>query len=78
MKLPKMITLITVLSLTGYYLVMTGSTSAQSASSRIGERPALEAHINQSDIENGAIRFKKLLEIGGVMHGVVLKWNEKK
>src|SRR5262249_49055713 len=31
---------------------------------RIGERPTLEAHVNESDIENRAIKFKKLLEIG--------------
>jgi hypothetical protein len=74
MKLPKTITLVTVLSLTGYYLVMTHSTSAQSAGSRIGERPALEEHINQSDIENGAIRFKKLLEIGEEIFAA--RWNK--
>ena len=37
---------------------------AQNASSRIGEKPALEEHVNESDIENRAIKFKKLLEVG--------------
>jgi cytochrome c peroxidase len=40
------------------------SVSAQAPSVRIGERPALEEHVNQSDIENNAIKFKKLIEIG--------------
>lgn len=74
MKLPRIITLVIVLSLTGYYLVMTHSTSAQSVTSRIGERPALEEHINQSDIENGAIGFKKLLEIGEEVFAA--RWNK--
>jgi cytochrome c peroxidase len=37
---------------------------AQNSSSRIGEKPALEEHVNESDIENNAIKFKKLLDIG--------------
>src|SRR5262249_1720328 len=41
-----------------------GRTQAQSGSTRIGEKPALEVHINESDIENNGIKFKKLLEIG--------------
>src|SRR5712691_11565786 len=40
------------------------SARAQNAPTRIGERPALEEHINQIDIENGRIIFNKLLEIG--------------
>lgn len=40
---------------------------AQSGSSRIGEKPALEVHINESDIENNGFKFKKLLEIGEVI-----------
>jgi Di-haem oxidoreductase, putative peroxidase len=32
--------------------------------SRIGERPALEEHVNQIDIESGKIKFDDLLEIG--------------
>ncbi len=38
--------------------------SAQSPSSLIGDRPALEKHVNQTDIENGAIGFNQLIEIG--------------
>jgi cytochrome c553 len=38
--------------------------TAQSRSPLIGERPALEEHIKQTDIENGAIEFKRLLRIG--------------
>lgn len=38
--------------------------TAQNPSPVIGERPALEEHVNQADIENGAIRFNQLLEIG--------------
>jgi cytochrome c peroxidase len=38
--------------------------TAQRPSPIIGERPALEEHINQADIENGAIEFKRLLDIG--------------
>ena len=38
--------------------------TAQNSSPHIGERPALEEHINQIDIENHAIEFKQLLEIG--------------
>src|SRR5262249_51257072 len=37
---------------------------AQNPSTQIGERPALEEHVNQADIENGAITFSRLLEIG--------------
>jgi len=33
-------------------------------SALIGERPALQEHVNQADIENGATRFNQLLEIG--------------
>lgn len=38
--------------------------SAQSSSSQIGERPALQEHVNEADIENGSIKFSKLLDIG--------------
>lgn len=40
------------------------SAEAQSQSPALGERPALEAHISQAEIESGAIRFNNLLEIG--------------
>ena len=38
--------------------------SAQQSARCLGECPALEDHINQSEIENGAIKFKKLIELG--------------
>src|SRR5437870_2774440 len=38
--------------------------TAQNTLAFIGERPALEEHVNQADIENGAIEFKRLLDIG--------------
>jgi Di-haem oxidoreductase, putative peroxidase len=37
---------------------------AQRPSPLIGERPALQEHVNQADIENGGIKFNQLLEIG--------------
>ncbi len=40
---------------------------------RIGERPALEAHVNQAEIENGAIGFERLLEIGEEIFAA--RWN---
>jgi len=38
--------------------------SAQAPSPKIGERPTLEEHIKQADIENSAIDLKHLLRIG--------------
>ncbi|HEY3135319.1 MAG TPA: di-heme oxidoredictase family protein [Blastocatellia bacterium] len=41
------------------------SAAAQNPSATIiGERPTLDAHINEADIESGAIKFKDLLDIG--------------
>jgi hypothetical protein len=37
---------------------------AQDPPTRIGERPALEEHVNQIDIESGKLKFDDLLEIG--------------
>src|SRR3989442_8069414 len=49
----------------GCFCVVRGRfVTAQNPSPPIGERPALQEHVNQSDIENGAIRFNQLLEIG--------------
>jgi hypothetical protein len=63
MRLLKVSSIIFVFALT---LFLTGNhvLFAQNPSSHIGERPALEEHINEADIENGSIKFKKLLEIG--------------
>jgi len=41
--------------------------------SRIGERPALEEHVKQIDIEAGKIRFDDLLEIGEEIFAA--RWN---
>lgn len=40
---------------------------------RIGERPALEEHVSQTEIENGAIGFERLLEIGEEIFAA--RWN---
>jgi hypothetical protein len=60
----KMLCLILFLGLTIPVLFRTQMASAQDPPSRIGERPALEAHVNQNDIESGEIEFDDLLEIG--------------
>jgi len=39
-------------------------TEAQRGGVRFGERPALEAHLEQADIESGRISFEELLQIG--------------
>ncbi|HXG67947.1 MAG TPA: di-heme oxidoredictase family protein [Blastocatellia bacterium] len=51
-----------------------GAASAQSPSTRIGEQPALAEHISQADIESGAFKFKKLLEIGEAIFAA--RWNK--
>ena len=38
--------------------------TAQNSSLHIGERPTLEEHINQADIDGRAIEFKQLLDMG--------------
>ncbi|MGH9764802.1 MAG: di-heme oxidoredictase family protein, partial [Blastocatellia bacterium] len=64
MRLVKLLAILCSLT-PGIYLVLDRSTAnAQQPAPRIGERPALEQHINQADIEAGTIKFKKLLEIG--------------
>src|SRR5438128_1796220 len=74
MKLSKLATLTFVLSPLIYCLASKGTTSAQVGSRSIGEGPALEEHINQGDIESGAIKFKKLLEIGEDIFAA--RWNK--
>src|SRR5436189_1224236 len=63
MKRSKVITLLFILAFTAYFHVIKAA-HAQNATTAIGERPTLEQHINESDIENGSIKFKKLIEIG--------------
>ncbi len=74
MRLSKLIALIIVLALVLYWLAINRVASAQNDTTRIGERPALEEHINQGDIESNAIRFKKLLEIGEEIFSA--RWNK--
>jgi hypothetical protein len=62
MKLLKVVTLIAAALAMIYFARSNDVVRAQAT--RIGERPALEAHVNESDIENGLIRLKKLLELG--------------
>jgi hypothetical protein len=62
MKLLKVVTLIAASLAMIYFARSNTVVSAQTT--RIGERPALEEHVNESDIENGLIRFKELLELG--------------
>jgi hypothetical protein len=50
------------------------SAGAQNPTSAIGERPALEQHVSQADIEAGAIKFKNLLEIGESIFAT--RWNK--
>ena len=64
MRLMLLKSLLIVLVIAGCCVVRSRFVTAQSHSPVIGERPALEEHINQTEIENGAIEFKRLLRIG--------------
>ena len=64
MRLLKVIALSSVLPLVTFVVIGGKAVTAQNTSSGIGERPTLEQHINEADIENGAIKFKTLLDIG--------------
>ncbi|HKP86997.1 MAG TPA: di-heme oxidoredictase family protein [Blastocatellia bacterium] len=64
MKKNQLAALSFVFLLASFFAVKERAVEAQSSSSRIGEKPALETHVNESDIENGGIKFKRLLEIG--------------
>src|SRR5262249_10629708 len=64
MRLLKILCLIPFLVLTTLFLFQDRMASAQDPPLSIGERPALEEHINQIDIESGKIKFDDLLEIG--------------
>src|SRR5215813_12875267 len=63
MRLYKFVLIALVLS-TLFFSFRSRAVHAQNPSTQIGERPALEEHVNQADIENGAITFSRLLEIG--------------
>jgi Di-haem oxidoreductase, putative peroxidase len=64
MRLFKIVVLSSVLLLVMLVAMRDNAVRAQNSSSRIGESPTLEEHINEADIENGAIKFKNLLDIG--------------
>ncbi len=60
----KMLGLILFLVSTSLFLSRSRVATAQDSPSRIGERPALEEHINQTDLESGRIKFDEILESG--------------
>jgi len=64
MRLLKILCLILLLGLTIPFSLQTQMASAQNPPPKIGERPALEEHIKQTDIESGKFEFDDLLEIG--------------
>jgi hypothetical protein len=73
MTLSRLIGLI-IVSFVIYCLAINKAASAQNGTVRIGERPELEEHINQADIETGSIKFKKLLVIGEEIFAA--RWNK--
>src|SRR5262249_57223284 len=60
----KILATVLFLGLTIPFFFQTQMASAQNPPPKIGERPALEEHIKQTDIESGKIAFNDLLEIG--------------
>ncbi len=60
----KMLCLILGVALFCLFVFRDRMASAQDTPSTIGERPALEVHIDQADIESAKIKFDDLLEIG--------------
>ena len=64
MRLLKIFSLCTALPLVMFIAIGNKSVKAQNPSSGIGERPTLEQHISEADIENRSIKLKNLLEIG--------------
>jgi hypothetical protein len=63
MKLSKLMILL-IVSFLVVYQYATRAVQAQNGTATVGERPTLSEHINEADIESGAIKFKKLLDIG--------------
>ncbi len=64
MKIMILRSLTVVLIIASFCVVISRFVTAQGPPPLIGERPALQEHVNQADIENGAIKLKELLEIG--------------
>jgi len=65
---------ITIYVLLAFFFNAKGGTANRQDDQRIGERPALEEHIDQADIESGKINFKDLLEIGEFIFAA--RWNK--
>ena len=65
------ITLILIATLLG--VLKGNSADAQNPAPAIGERPALEQHVSQADIEAGSIKFKTLLEIGETIFATMVE-----
>src|SRR5262249_43150728 len=64
MRSLKILCIVLFFGLTIPFFFQTQMASAQTPPPKIGERPALEEHIKQTDIESGKIAFNDLLEIG--------------
>jgi len=64
MKRVKLFVLTVLSALALAFAFMHSIASAQNPSVKVGERPTLDQHVNQADIESGAIKFKNLLQIG--------------
>lgn len=73
MKLSKLLTLI-IAAIFVVYLSSSKTARAQNGITAIGERPTFEEHVNEADIENGAIKFRKLLDIGEEIFAA--RWNK--
>src|SRR6266571_1064056 len=64
MRLAILESLTVVLMIGCFCVVRIQFATAQNPSALIGERPALQGHLNEADVENGSIKFNQLLEIG--------------
>ena len=73
MRLLKIVTLSCVLPLVVLVAILDRVIKAQNSSS-FGERPTLEQHLSESEIENRAIKFKNLLDIGEFIFAA--RWNK--
>lgn len=62
-----------VLFLVGLFVVGYNEAGAQREAMPFGERPALEKHLDQAEIESGRIPFEELLEMGERMFAA--RWN---
>jgi di-heme oxidoreductase (putative peroxidase) len=58
------LSIILAVSLLSLIATMDKRVSAQNPGARIGDRPTFDSHIKQSDIEEGEIKFKSLIETG--------------